>query len=1679
MELLKPIIVKRWISENKYIKYIFDNNTGNIGNKYKSDDIVINEYIFQDNNIKDALNKIAYHIYIYENNKKPQQPPTFPYYCWDEKSGKPLLFDIKEIYWKGYDVNPLKSKDRASKKLEESIEYINNDNDELFNNDSINIVFRNDFDYDNKYYFNKNEEVNIEAIAKLIKDEESIVKLYNLPVVKVVEQNEYYNEVIFEYRMENMEPLMVLFDKLKTDEEIQLIQFVNNNNAIYKLYKHHTLEKKYLDYKFKLNAAKKESKDISVINLYYKNRNIKLSIFKEGIFKLAFKYDIDNGENKSNIIHIKDDIARYLKKFNINAVFKDIDISLRINYSIDNLEYQKLIKKVGTYTKIFEDFVLNKKKSKGVFKYKRIAGNSIGFDLDNFIINRSEIQESTLEEILAVLKDMGINTTINYIKGVINKKAEIQNIKPNNTDTSEKEETIIIIKEYNNNIDFYVDIKKTSSFVELDNLKYWLAHIIEDIRNERKPVPGAKKKIIAKIVLPEPKKHSSPKKSSSSSSKKSSSKSSDSFKFDEEEFNNDNFNNKTSGGAGGAGGAGGDDKNSKNDNNYLINKLNNADKELYKDRGKGKNPARKCQKEYQPLVLKKEEIEMLKAKGYDPYDKKVFDNYIEYGSSEDNKNFYTCPRIWCPISNIPLDEAPGAPGAPGALAESLKCPEENEKPIMMNANMKNENKSRYVYLLKGDIEIPCCGKRNPEKTAKLVDSKKTAKPPSKRAIKELEKMKKAEDKKKKKGKDDKEIEEIQEENDDVAVIPEANDIPGTLETPDDGSNENDKNYIMNKIPVPKNRFGGIQKELYYILFDDYKDYTKNCLSNNNINKHSCVLRKGLNNSANIINSIAYLLGITKDEFIKNIEDNLDFLKFLSLENGNVFRDFSDIEPVIPELNKELYAEFLKYANVSKAINIPAMDDNSEKSLYQKSRLLCIYISYKKFINYLKTEENPSGNVIHYLYTLVAIIYNKLIVLWDVEIGQPNSDVSIVCPRYSAINDLLLYLGKKTKVIMLMTSSENKAKDNDVAYYEPIISKSLNKKESRFFNLDNHKNIVKILNKCSANMSDANKKFYGNLESMKAIARLIITATNGLKDDAEKNRIYRTLIINKDLSINRMILKKDNTVLCIIKFEKLSIIMLDLIIKRLNIKDVLFSEDIDGNNFKIFIKKSIHSAIVKKFEKIDIAVDIGEIAKEKKFIIDGNLLFKDEDHSRDRGIISNILNKYNDTGKYSKEEKRWQDIRKHIYDKLLDARFDDKYYNELSKKSRKEIIKTLLNNVGSSGSSSSSGNKKAMREFQIMLEGINIFSRKNIKDWYSNDLTYSKYNYVSDISNNIKEDGDDLIFTQYLVSDRVPEKIINNGDYLPNTNTNANANIGFYELKNNLRKSKSPDNSDKQNENKNQYQHIPENWKGIEKVLTRKWTKYKKKIWPKLRYIDSTYTDNNIYELFEYLLKYDKNRINNIITFEDIVEYTYREYKDLLLNNTPDIDLDYKNEIDMLFKDPHFKHTYINTMNIVNNTNKTFKTTRIFLEDYFYKSKPDERKKIMNIIESTKAIKYYGDIFLKQMSINLNINIMVIHHRVDYGKGVEVSKRAGSKDLKVSIKFYNAGDNNNHTEILKRPLIILYRKIEKTFVGYYLIKLIDDNKIIYNELNEADEDIKNILKHPNSLDKSSSPITHAI
>ncbi len=256
---------------------------------------------------------------------------------------------------------------------------------------------------------------------------------------------------------------------------------------------------------------------------------------------------------------------------------------------------------------------------------------------------------------------------------------------------------------------------------------------------------------------------------------------------------------------------------------------------------------------------------------------------------------------------------------------------------------------------------------------------------------------------------------------------------------------------------------------------------------------------------------------------------------------------------------------------------------------------------------------------------------------------------------------------------------------------------------------------------------------------------------------------------------------------------------------------MFSDDIDGDILKIYIFKEVYTGIIKKFEKIDITVDIGEITQDNGITIRSKILFKADEYNKSRGIISNISNKYNDYTKYSREQNKWQDMRKIIFNKLLKDKYDDKYYSELSKKSRKEIIKELLANI----TENKNLNSKELRELQIIIEGVDVYSRESIKKWYSNNLSYEKYNYVNDISNNIKEDGDELIFTQYSVSEKIPDKIIRDRDYLPNNNI-KNKGIDFYELKNNTNLSKSSD--------KNKI--IPANWQGVEKILPGKWTKNK-------------------------------------------------------------------------------------------------------------------------------------------------------------------------------------------------------------------------------------------------------------
>jgi hypothetical protein len=627
---------------------------------------------------------------------------------------------------------------------------------------------------------------------------------------------------------------------------------------------------------------------------------------------------------------------------------------------------------------------------------------------------------------------------------------------------------------------------------------------------------------------------------------------------------------------------------------------------------------------------------------------------------------------------------------------------------------------------------------------------------------------------------------------------------------------------------------------------------------------------------------------------------------------------------------------------------------------------------------------------------------------------------------------------------MIYKDNNNDKDNiNTSIYEPLVSRTINTKtDAKSYNLDDHVNIKNILTNCSANMKHEthSNDIYENRINIRAIIRRV----NNIEKNSEDIYGFKTLIINNDLSIDKIVLHND----VIIKFKKQSIIFINLLIQFFNIKNIVFSEDIIGDLYNISVKNDVHKEFIEDAKGVGIKVETFEIKKETKVITKGTIKYTDHEINDNIVLNSDYFNKFHKyVNKNNETTNDMYAIRKYIKKKLLSATYTDEFYNNLAKHSRAHIIDTLLKDIAENS-------KYDPRILQIVLEEIDLSSRNSIKNWYSLSLGNFKYDYINEISENIIENGNELIFSQYLVSNpnRIPKNIVSYKEYYPtNINTLNNHIEKTYEINDDTI---SP----------NIVKSIPNIFKGIEYELNSKW----KKIWPKLslklRYIKVKYGVNYIRDLYEYLTKYDKNIITNIHKFDHIIQYTYDEYEKILCDNNNISDLKRKNNklISILFKeDPHFYTVYVKTMNILNNSNISFKSEKVFLDSYFNKSSIDERRRIIQHIKKENGILYFSDITLKLIATWLNINIFIIRDKQEYGKGVGV-KRNGLKDFNNTSVFYRAGKDID--EITRRPLLMLFREKNKTInhISYSIIKLSDSNSYIYRELGEAPEDIKNKL-----------------
>ena len=1420
---------------NLYKKIIINNWIDKNKDNIKKYEITI----YNDDNIENVVAKIVKTI-----------NPNSRFYMW--KNNNSLLFNIQKNNWSGYNINPILAKDLKNlKQLNEPIIY--NYNYGLFNYSSVNIIFENDFPElnNNPYYF---IDIKLPSLVEINKKEKNLKTLEEYDLNSISDTTLNIHRYELESKLTKRFELVDLFERLNTNKTFEFIQWINDNyKIIYKVLKKNRITQD----KFNNWTDIRKINNINVINCYSIINSatyVKMTIDDNMNVLISYTINLRKVINWDEINSQNQNIIDYCNSF-LNYKLKINELSIKANFEIqiENVSIQNLKKKISEYVDIFE--ILKSNKDSINLIYKRASNyNKQGFDPHLYIKNclYMGIDEEDIINQLVILNNLDIKDAKQLLQ---NEKELIYEMEQQNiqqTETINKINTLIIIENYKNG--FLVNIINIPNKIELENFIYWFSKIVVSaIQKQTK----ANKKII---------------KSPSISKSSSSTHSNKYINSDEENLGKLSFSSSSSLSKGGALG--------KDKHSYFINALQKADKDLFLD-----NYARnKCQAINQPVVMTQEyKDELIKNKNY------FFDNDITYGSKKNIKNIYACPRLWCPISKIPLNPE----------LDNSKCPIEGEEAMEMFFD-NDPKKKRFVKLIKPDennICAPCCFKKGPKED-------------------ELNKCKYYND-----VIDKKENKEI---NDDK-----------------------DENYLVNTLPVKVGRFGIIPKVLHDFLLPNIK-YS---LCSKSLNKYDkCFVRKGINHRTNkkliniyndsIISSIANCLNFnSKDLFVNDIIKKLDLITFISLENGNVCKSFIDLLPIIPEDNEELLND-LKEHLIKFKINFGKLDNK-----YTLSRLLGIYKSYKKFIDYIKSNDFPTSKSPYFLYSLITILYNVLPIIWE----KNNDNISLLCPYYTTYEDLINTMELNSKFFILIKEKN---------YYEPLELKSKNSEGEKLLSINDYSQLKKVFNQCKTLKSKTNEDniTYNNLYSLNTWIK-----TSDLQ--INKKFIITTILINSDLSLSHFI-TNDNI---IINIDKISCSYLPRILIDFEINNIVFYDDLIDNSFDLNVLIKDYNLFTEKCKSLNINYNFGDITNKTQFeyyysnTIKKQLITNDIIHSQ----IIDDLYKYN---VYNKNlNKKWFQLQLMIYIKILSL--SDNKFEELLKLTRNERIKELFKLF----KLETNPNKNKLR---VILEELPFNSKTNIKKYFNNFIIYYKYDFLNPL---IKEEKNQFIFSQVAIQHSIPSKLL---IYHPST-----PNIQFTNIKN-------KDfifNSKYLYENK---EELPEIFTGVIENLNSKWVMHKKSKWINMVYLkNKSYNIDFIKNFYLWLAKL----LNINTSYEDLEIAAINNIKNIFISKNYE---DVRSLLKDLFDDPYFSNILFKIIN------KKFTNFNVFIEKYYSMTSVNERKDLLNEIIKYKL--FPNDFFIIAMSKILNINIITIH-RSKYGTNNKDKPviRGDMEDLLLSSTFYKA------------------------------------------------------------------------
>jgi hypothetical protein len=1157
--------------------------------------------------------------------------------------------------------------------------------DELALNHTLNFTFPSDYRPLElapeliHWYTLWNDDVELSSIEQLNYEESRLTELWNYPRTSQSSNmvqlekcfiQEYHETGTFHLK----ETFKEIFDKIPISSYMPFIQWVGDKyHILYRLYKQHTLEESVLEQLIDINKITHESRLTLLIQIQHTPVYIKWILEQEGHYYIHVKmggYPIQIHKIHDAISKTKTDLQK-LFKLKLTYSESDVRAKLMLKYvpTISNTSFFQELSKYGWLYSVKEKEL---RQQRVKLMYLRSMTSHQRVRPEEFIRAQMMFIEND-EELLTILEEtFGLSSTkaSEWLQHYRTSDQWMESLPSDKFKKWVQIPSFITITRNGQNIQ--AQCERFANMEDIYRMAHWLQGTFMDIgiryqqsSSKTPSVPPPKEK----PAIPEKKKVEIPKDISFSSSSESapSSVSSRSTSSSMVRTESSSF------------GGGGYD---------LNEELKQADPTIFKDTTLPNNPSRyprlcSANTNQQPIVVSQEDMKRIDEGDF----KNAYDNKLLYGSDKDVRKhkYYFCPRIWCPISKVPMtydmlqsDTYKG------------KCPGPHfEEPWMMydtNYWGKDPNKTHYIgfHSKQGTngLCLPCCkinGHKNQDEnpmwkkcSAHIKREKEKPETPS---IPPEEKPEppgpKKRGRKAKVDKDDKE-----------------------------------EYYLLHfDPPISANRWGVLPESLHQLV-SPHQSYTS-CYTQLK-SDNPCLVRKGIHHHKDsFMNAVGYLLTGGKGgkrELIDLMLQHITPFEFLTLENGWWIMSLIDKEPILPQLHLEEVLQWKKwiqaYPKYVSTLQLQSIVDMAGASLelstvkqLRLSRELAIYRAWKRFWNYIKSNEPKE---LHLMYDLLRCLGVHLIV-WE---KTSPEKVYLRCPLPTSMNDIYTTL-YDTRLPYIMLMHENN-------HYEPIELKS---RGAEGITLLDDSELVHRLNQLRHQCGDSGTTFLQKYT-------LLFTLPKTIFQDVKEWSI-KSLVLGPNLSIFGVLLHSD---IYVYWKQPIPLKYLSELTSILRVSKVVYFEDISISAKRIWVSSNQVAIFMKLLQHLEMRWNVSNVEENVDSPSLSQCTLTPVADERPSIIPTVTMNHLDETLlRYDTDYRHWIRLQKIVGSRLL------KNYTSivqpilsLEKSEQFERLEKLFQSIPYS------------KKIRIILEEIPYASRDALHEWYVKIGSQQMYPFYSSI-----------------------------------------------------------------------------------------------------------------------------------------------------------------------------------------------------------------------------------------------------------------------------------------------------------------------------------------------------------